>query len=93
MTEIQLRKPAREVFNLMKKTPGCVLRKHKKALSHQRIYFRLMGSLYNPVKNFPPGKVKQLLEMDLLEKSSETEYRLKDGYELIDKRKKKTKAA
>lgn len=86
--EITLNAPAKSVFLQMKKFPGCFLRKHKKSLQNKREYFRLMDEKYNPIKNFPYYKVKQLCQLDLLVNNN-GQYSLKDGLELPDKRKKK----
>lgn len=86
--QISLRATTREVFKKMKEHPGSVLRAYKKSLLNTRTYFRLMDGAINPIKNYPPYKVKELFNRSLLVKVKPAEWSLKEGYELIDKRKK-----
>lgn len=85
--EVQLRAPAKSVFIQLQKHEKSFLRKYKKSLNNTREYFRLMDADFNPIKNFPYYKVKQLFELDLLI-NDEGKIYLKDGLTIADKRKK-----
>ena len=86
--EISLRKPQREVFNLIKKQPGSFVRKHKKRLENIRTYWRLMSKEYNPIQNITPSRIKPLFDADIMEEVGEKEFTIKQDVTLADKRKK-----
>lgn len=84
--EISLRKPQREVFDLIKKHPGSFLRTHKK--SARRQCFRLMSKDLSPIKNITEGEMKPFFSLDLLQKVGTGEYSLKSDLVLVEKKSK-----
>ena len=89
--EVSLRKPQREVFNLIQSKPGCFIRKHKKSLNNTRSYWRLMDKEYNPVKNITPSRIKPMFDANIMTEIKDGEFTIKPDVVLAVKKKKEAK--
>ncbi len=86
--EVSLRKPQREIFNLIKNNPESFIRKYKKSLTATREYWRLMSREYNPIKNITPSRIRPMFDMDLFTQIKEGEFVIKTDATLAVKVKK-----
>jgi hypothetical protein len=84
--EISLRKPQRELFQIIQRNPGSFLRRYRKSLSTTREYYRLMTKDFSPIKNVPPSLVKPMVRLSLFNISETGELLLKPDLVLLEKK-------
>ncbi len=65
MKAIKLTPKERELFEILKETPGGILRQHIKGTN--TVCFRLLDAKVNPVQNFRYGLVMNLRDKDIIE--------------------------